>query len=60
MIPTRRAHAKLRDRKELAVLVMEEDSVPAIARRIGCSKSSVKSALLFHGLAQQETVRKKV
>lgn len=60
MIPTWRAHAKLRDRKELAILVMEEGSVPAIARRIGCTKASVKSALLFHGLSHQETVRKKV
>ena len=60
MIPTWRTHAKLRDRKELAILVMEEGSVPAIARRVGCSKSSVKSALIFHGLAQQETVRRKV
>ena len=42
MIPSWRSHGELSDRHKLAVLVMEEGSVPAIARRVGCSKASVK------------------
>lgn len=60
MIPSWRNKAELADRHKLAILVMEEGSIPAIARRVKCSKASVKSALLFHGLMEQETVRKKL
>ena len=54
MIPSWRSNKQLADRHKLAVLVMEEGSVPAIARRVGCSKASVKSALIFHGLAERD------
>ena len=39
---------------------MEEGSAHMIARRLGCSKASVKSALLFHGLAVSDTVVRRV
>lgn len=60
MIPSWRNNPQLADRHELAVLVEEEGSVPAIAKRVGCSKASVKSALLFHGLAEKEVVLRKL
>ncbi|HJJ65314.1 MAG TPA: hypothetical protein O0X48_03280 [Methanocorpusculum sp.] len=58
MIPSWRSNKQLADRHKLAVLVMEEGSVPAIARRVGCSKASVKSALIFHGLAERDVLKK--
>lgn len=60
MIPSWRNVPELADRHNLAVLVEEEGSVPAIARRLGCSKASVKSALLFHGLAEKEVVVRRI
>ena len=60
MIPSWRNIPALRDRHELAVLVKEEGSASMIARRLGCSKASVKSALLFHGLADSDTVVRRV
>ena len=58
MIPSWRSHGELSDRHKLAVLIMEEGSVSSIARRVGCSKASVKSAMLFHGLAEREVLKK--
>ena len=58
MIPSWRSNKQLAARHKLAVLVMEEGSVPAIARRVGCSKASVKSALIFHGLAEGDVLKK--
>lgn len=60
MIPSWRDVPALRDRHKLAVLVMEEGSARMIARRLGCSKASVKSALLFHGLAVPGSVMRRV
>ena len=58
MIPSWRSHGQLSDRRTLGALVMEEGSVSAIARRVGCSKASVKSALIFHGLAEGDVLKK--
>ena len=58
MISSWRSNKQLADRHKLAVLVMEEGSVPAVARRVGCSKASVKSALIFHGLAEGDVLKK--
>ena len=60
MIPSWRNIPALRDRHELAVLVKEEGSASMIARRLGCSKASVKSALLFHGLVDSGTVNRRI
>lgn len=58
MIPSWRSHKQLADRHKLAILLMEEGSTASIARRVGCSKASVKSAMLFHGLAEKEVLKK--
>ena len=50
MIPSWRNIPALRDRHELAVLVMEEGSASMIARRLGCSKASVKSSCVRKAL----------
>ena len=60
MIPSWRNVPELADRHKLAVLVMEEGSAQMIARRLGCSKASVKSALLFHGLVDSGTVNRRI
>ena len=60
MIPSWRDVPELCDRHKLAVLVMEEGSAQMIARRLGCSKASVKSALLFHGLTVPVSVMRRV
>lgn len=60
MIPSWRNVPELCDRHSLAVLVMEEGSAKMIARRLGCSRASVKSALLFHGFAESDTVMRRV
>ncbi len=41
---------ELSDRAALAQIIEEEGTPARIARRLGCSKSSVKNAMVFHGL----------
>lgn len=60
MIPSWRNVPELQDRHKLAVLIMEEGSAKMIARRLGCSRASVKSALLFHGLVDSGTVNRRI
>ena len=56
MVSSWRNVPELADRHKLAVLVMEEGSAQMIARRLGCSKASVRSELLFHRLSVSDTV----
>ena len=60
MIPSWRNVPELQDRHKLAVLIMEEGSAKMIARRLGCSRASVKSALLFYGLVDSGTVNRRI
>ena len=60
MIPSWRNVPELQDRHKLAVLIMEEGSAKMIARRLGCSRVSVKSALMFHGLVDSGTVNRRI
>lgn len=44
----------LRDRTALQILIEEEKTPIRIARRLGCSRESVKNAMKHHGLSTKK------
>lgn len=45
---------ELADRKRLAALIEEEKTPLRIARKLGCSRESVKTAMRNHGLQSKK------
>lgn len=46
----------LRSKEELETLIAEEGSVNRIAKRIGCTRSSVEKAMRRYGLSRKDYV----
>ena len=46
--------AELADKSRLAALIDEEKTPLSIARRLGCSRESVKNAMKHHGLSTKK------
>ena len=49
----------LRSKEELEALIAEEGSVSRIAKRIGCTRSSVEKAMRRYGLSRKDYVMNK-